>query len=69
LATPPVDPLDPVDPAEPAPPVACANDAAGITARLRITIKLFIETVGDLAIGHAPLVDQPPRQRPVPEQM
>ena len=51
LATPPVDPLEPA-----APPVACANDTAGIAARLRITINIFVETVAaELAIGNSPL--------------
>src|SRR6187402_1662246 len=56
LATPPVDPLE---------PVACANDIAGIAARLRITIKVFVEMVAsELAIGNAPLAGNDPDQDP-----
>jgi hypothetical protein len=60
LATPPVDPAGPpTDPAAPppdpvAPPVACANDAAGMAARARITIAVLIEP-NNLAIGDSPL--------------
>jgi hypothetical protein len=54
FATPPVDPTaPPADPAEP--PVACANETAGIAARLRITINALPEMVADdLAIGNSP---------------
>src|SRR5947209_12652871 len=44
----------PPEPAEP--PVACANDTAGIAARLKITPKVLIEMVAtEPAIRNSPL--------------